>query len=306
MKTLTELGTRLGGYSLRTPLVAACGTVGSVVDFAGVADLQAYGAAVAKSVSPTPWAGRKPPRLAATGDGMLNGIGIQNPGVRAWRDEIGPQLGSVGTDVWGSAVGHTPEEFGEVAAVLSTTSVTAIEANLSCPNLEGGGMFALNAKEAARVVAAVRQATDLPLGAKLSPNTEEIVPIASAVAEAGADWVVLGNTVWGAGFDIETRRPLLSGVIGGYSGRPLKPIALRCVWEVSSSLPDLPIVGTGGVASGDDVVEFLLAGASAVGVGTAHFASPRIGERIMRQLNKYLQRHRIQDVTELIGAVEPW
>lgn len=306
MKTLAELGTRLGGYSLRTPLVAACGTVGSVVDFAGVADLEAYGAAVAKSVSPTPWTGRKPPRLAATGDGMLNGIGIQNPGVYAWRDEIGPQLGSVGTDVWGSAVGHTAEEFGEVAKVLATTGVTAIEANLSCPNLEGGGMFALDAEAAARVVAAVRQATDLPLGAKLSPNSEQIVPIAAAVAAAGADWVVLGNTVWGAGFDIETRRPLLSGVIGGYSGRPVKPIALRCVWEVSTSIPDLPIVGTGGVASGADVVEFLLAGASAVGVGTAHFASPRIGERIMRQLAKYMKQHRIDDVSELIGAVEPW
>ena len=306
MKTLAELGTRLGEYSLRTPLVAACGTVGSVVDFAGVADLRAYGAAVAKSVSPTPWTGRKPPRLTATGDGMLNGIGIQNPGVRAWRDEIGSQLGSVGTDVWGSAVGHTPEEFGEVAAVLSTTSVTAIEINLSCPNLEGGGMFALDAAAATRVVAAVRQATDLPLGAKLSPNSEQIVPIAAAVAEAGANWVVLGNTVWGAGFDVETRRPLLSGVIGGYSGRPIKPIALRCVWEVSRSMPDLPIVGTGGVATGDDVVEFLLAGASAVGVGTAHFASPRIGERIVRQLTKYLERHRVQEVSELIGAVQPW
>lgn len=306
MKTLAGLGTRLGGYSLRTPLLAACGTVGSVVDFVGVANLRAYGAAVAKSVSPTPWTGRKPPRLAATGDGMLNGIGIQNPGVRAWRDEIGPHIGSVGTDVWGSAVGHTAEEFGQVATVLATTGVKAIEVNLSCPNLEGGGMFALDAKAAARVVTAVRAATDLPLGAKLSPNSEQIVSIASAVAEAGADWVVLGNTVWGAGFDIETRRPLLSGVIGGYSGRPIKPIALRCVWEVSSSMRDLPIVGMGGVASGDDVVEFLLAGASAVGVGTAHFASPRIGERIVRQLAKYLERHRIPDVAELIGAVEPW
>ena len=306
MKTLPRLGTRLGDYSLRTPLVASCGTVGSVADFAGVADLQVYGAAVAKSVSPTPWSGRKPPRLAATGDGMLNGIGIQNPGVRAWRDEIGSQLSAIGTDVWGSAVGHTAEEFGEVASVLATTSVTAIEANLSCPNLEGGGLFALDAGAASRVIAAIRQATDLPLGAKLSPNSEQIVPIASAVAEAGADWVVLGNTVWGAGFDIETRRPLLSGVVGGYSGRPIKPIALRCVWEVSTSMPDLPIVGTGGVATGDDVVEFLLAGASAVGVGSAHFASPRIGERIMRQLAKYFRRHRIDDVSELIGAVRPW
>jgi dihydroorotate dehydrogenase (NAD+) catalytic subunit len=237
---------------------------------------------------------------------MLNGIGIQNPGVGAWCDEIGPQLGSVKTDVWGSAVGHTADEFGEVAAVLAKTAVTAIEINLSCPNLEGGGMFALDASAASRVVATVRSVTDRPLGAKLSPNSEDIVAVAAAVAEAGADWVVLGNTVWGAGFDIETRRPLLSGVIGGYSGRPIKPVALRCVWEVSQALPGLPIVGSGGVASGDDVVEFLLAGAAAVGVGTAHFADPKIGRRIIRQLSKYLQRHRIGAVTDLIGAVEPW
>jgi dihydroorotate dehydrogenase (NAD+) catalytic subunit len=237
---------------------------------------------------------------------MLNGIGIQNPGVAAWRDEIGPQLGLVGTQVWGSAVGHTPDEFGEVAAVLATTGVSAVEINLSCPNLESGGMFALDAAAASRVVATVRGATDLPLGAKLSPNSEDIVAVAAAVAEAGANWVVLGNTVWGAGFDIETRRPLLSGVVGGYSGRPIKPVALRCVWEVSQALPGLPIVGSGGVASGDDVVEFLLAGAAAVGVGTAHFADPGIGRRIVRQLTKYLQRHRINDVNELIGAAEPW
>lgn len=306
MRTGPELGTRLGGYALRTPLVASCGTVGSVVDFAGVADLEAYGAAVAKSVSSTPWPGRKPPRLAATGEGMLNGIGIQNPGAAAWRDEIGPKLGSVGTQVWGSAVGHTADEFGEVAAILATTGVTAIEINLSCPNLDGGGMFALDAAAASRVVATARGATDLPLGAKLSPNSEDIVAVASAVADAGADWVVLGNTVWGAGFDIETRRPLLSGVVGGYSGRPIKPVALRCVWEVSQALPGLPIVGSGGVASGDDVVEFLLAGAAAVGVGTAHFADPKIGRRIIRQLTKYLRRHRIARVTDLVGAVESW
>ncbi len=306
MKTRQELGTRLGDYALRTPLVASCGTVGSVIDFAGVADLRSYGAAVAKSVSPTPWPGRQPPRLAATGEGMLNGIGIQNPGVEAWKDEVGPHLASVGTEVWGSAVGRTAEEFAEVAAVLSTTSVAAIEVNLSCPNLEEGGMFALDKAAAARVVTAVRDATELPLGAKLSPNSEDIVAIASGVADAGASWVVLGNTVWGAGFDVETRRPLLSGVVGGYSGRPIKPIALRCIWEVSQALPGLPIVGSGGVASGNDVVEFLLAGASAVGIGTAHFANPRVGQRIVRQLTKYLERHRIGDINELVGAAQPW
>lgn len=300
------ISTGLGGYPLATPLVAACGTVGSVVDFAAVGDLAAYGAAVAKSVSGEPWPGRKAPRLAAAGSGMLNGIGIQNPGVDAWAAAVGPRLGEVDTDVWGSAVGNTPEEFAEVAARLDAVGVKAIEVNLSCPNLEGGGMFALDPVAAAGVVAAVRAATDLPLGAKLSPNSEDITAIAAAVAAAGAGWVVLGNTVWGAGFDIESRRPLLSGVVGGYSGTPIKPIALRCVWQVSRAIPDLPILGVGGVSCGDDVVEFLLAGAAAVGVGTAHFASPRIGTRIIRQLRRYLHKHQISDVRELIGAAEPW
>ncbi len=167
-------------------------------------------------------------------------------------------------------------------------------------------MFALDPIAAAEVVTAVRAATQLPVGAKLTPNSEDIVAVAEATTAAGADWLVLGNTVWGAGFDIETRKPLLSGVVGGYSGRPIKPIALRCVWEVSRAMPEVPIIGTGGVVSGDDVVEFLLAGASAVGIGTAHFASPRIGRRILGQLRRYLTRHKIDDVVELIGAVEPW
>lgn len=303
---MKHLGTRLGGHALRSPLIAACGTVGSVVDFGGVADFSVYGAAVAKSVSGTPWPGRQPPRLAATGAGMLNGIGIQNPGVDSWLNSVGTEIDTIPTQVWGSAVGKDVAEFGLVAEKLSETSVAAIEVNLSCPNLESGRMFALDVTAAAEVVRAVRSATDLPIGAKLTPNSEDVVAIAAAVAEAGADWVVLGNTVWGAGFDVETRRPLLSGVVGGYSGAPIKPIALRCVWEVSQALPELPIVGTGGVSSGDDVVEFLLAGASAVSVGTAHFANPRIGVRIIKQLRKYMVRHRVKTLDELIGAVEPW
>jgi dihydroorotate dehydrogenase (NAD+) catalytic subunit len=304
--TTDHMETRLGNLDLRSPLIAACGTVGSVVDFAAVTDLAIYGAAVAKSVSGTPWPGRQPPRVAATGTGMLNGIGIQNPGVDAWVEEMGPGLEPLPVPVWGSAVGRDADEYARVAEHLSSTAVAAVEVNLSCPNLENGRMFALDAGAAAAVVRAVRAATTLPIGAKLTPNSEDIVVVAAAVAEAGADWVVLGNTVWGAGFDIETRRPLLSGVVGGYSGAPIKPIALRCVWEVSRALPGLPIVGIGGAGSGADVVEFLLAGASAVGIGTAHFASPRIGTRIIAQLHRYMSKHGVRSLDELIGAVEPW
>lgn len=300
------LRTTLGPVALRSPVVAASGTVGSVVDFAGAGDFRPYGAAVAKSVSPDPWPGRKPPRLTSTGAGMLNGIGIQNPGVDAWVEEIGPRISAVPVPVWGSAVGHDADGFAHVAAGLQRGGVAAIEVNLSCPNLKDGHLFALDPERSAEVVRAVRDATDLPIGAKLSPNAVDIAEIAASVSEAGADWVVLTNTVWGAGIDVETRRPKLSGVVGGYSGTPVKPIALRCVWEVSQAHPDLPILGCGGVRSGEDVVEFMLAGASAVAVGTAHFAEPRIGARIIRELEKYMVKHDVASVGDLIGAVEPW
>ncbi len=303
---MTDLSTRLGPLALRTPLVAACGTVGSVVDFAAVGALEAYGAAVAKSVSDVPWRGRPAPRMAPTEVGMLNGIGIQNPGVTAWVADVGPKLSQVGVPVWGSAVGHSVEAFATVAAALAEAAVTAIEVNLSCPNLEGGGMFALDAEASAGVVGAVRVATNLPIGAKLSPNSEDIVAVARAVQEAGADWVVLTNTVWGAGIDVETRRPQLSGVVGGYSGKAIKPIAMRCVWEVASALPDLPIVGCGGVTNGNDVAEYLLAGASAVAMGTVHFAEPRAGRRVLAELDEYCERHEVATIHELIGGARPW
>jgi dihydroorotate dehydrogenase (NAD+) catalytic subunit len=301
-----DLTTRLGPLTLRSPLVAASGTVGSVVDFVAVGALEHYGAAVAKSVSEEAWPGRPPPRLYPVGSGMLNGIGIQNPGVAAWAVEVGPRLAGAGVPVWGSVVGKTAEEFGRVAAVMQGTGVSAIEANLSCPNLEDGMMFALEPSAAGRAVAAVRAATTLPVGAKLSPNSPDIVAVAAAAAGAGADFVVLGNTVWGAAIDPESRRPGLSGVIGGYSGPPIKPIALRCVIEVRRALPGLPIVGGGGVRRGADVVEFLLAGAQAVALGTVHFAETRAGKRIVGELHRYGRRHRVARLGDLIGAWNPW
>ena len=194
---------------LRSPLVAASGTVGSVVDFAGVGDLGVYGAAVAKSVSEEPWPGLPPPRLAPVGAGMLNAIGIQNPGIERWLEEFSPLIGGVPVPIWGSAVGTTPGEFGRVAMRLETAGVTAIEVNLSCPNL-AGEMFSLTPESAAEVVAAVRTATSLPVGAKLSPNTIEIAAVAGGCLEAGADFLVLTNTVWGAGIDLWERRPTVN------------------------------------------------------------------------------------------------
>lgn len=302
---MSMLTTELGPVRLRSPLIAASGTVGSVVDFARVIDFSLYGAAVAKSVSPEPWAGKAPPRVAPAGQGMLNGIGIQNPGIEAWSREFGPQLESIPTAVWGSTVAEDPAGFADVAHGLATAGVAAVEVNLSCPNL-GGKLFALDAKASAKVIDEVRAATDLPLGAKLSPNAADVVGVAHAVAEAGADWVVLTNTVWGAGFDIERRRPKLSGVVGGYSGPPLKPIAMRCVWEVAQALPGLPIVGCGGIRTGEDAIEYLLAGASAVAVGTEHFNRPRVGGRIVAAIDDFMQSEGVEEVGELVGGAQRW
>lgn len=303
---MVDLSAVVGPLTLRSPLIAASGTVGTVYDFSEVGALDAYGAAVAKSVSDEPWKGRPAPRLAPAGVGMLNGIGIQNPGIAAWGEKARGRLGDLGVPVWGSAVGHRPAAFAAVAAGLEQAGVGAVEINLSCPNLEDGTMFALDPGAAAGVVSAVRDAVEVPIGAKLSPNAADIVSVAGAVAEAGADWVVATNTAWGAGFDVDTRRPLLSGVVGGYSGRPLKPIALRCVWEISRALPSLPVVGCGGVATGDDVAEYLLAGAAAVAIGTVHFAEPRAGRRIRRELVGYCRRQGVTAVTELVGGYVPW
>lgn len=297
-----SLATSLGSLALRSPLIAASGTIGSVVEFAAVADLTAYGCATAKSVSAVPWPGRAAPRVAPTEAGMLNAIGIQNPGIDAWLAEIGPRLGGLGVGVIGSAVGYTIEEYVTVATAMASADIVAIEVNLSCPNLEGKGMFALDPIATAAVIGAVRTAVTIPVGAKLSPNAIDVGEIAVAAAEAGADWVTVANTVWGAAIDIETRAPKLSAGIGGYSGVAIKPIAMRCVLEVRQADPTIPILGLGGVQTGEDAIEFIMAGAHAVGIGTAHFGSPKIGRRVLRQMERWCERHEVSDLRDLIGV----
>ena len=300
-----NLSTSLGNYGLMSPLIAASGTVGSVSDFLNVIDFSFYGAATAKSVAPQAWPGRQPPRVAPSEIGMLNGIGIQNPGVGEWLATYGERIASIPTEVWVSIVAHDIDGFAEVASAMDASEVSAIEVNLSCPNLDGVP-FALDPNLSAQVVRSVRSVTTKPISAKLSSDAQPITSVAAAVAEAGADWVVVANTVMGARIDPETRKPALSGLIGGYSGAPIRPIAMRSVLEISREMPDLPIVGCGGVSTAGHVVEFLLAGASAVAIGSAHFKTPRIAKSITKELDRYMSRHKVSTIAELIGAYEPW
>jgi dihydroorotate dehydrogenase (NAD+) catalytic subunit len=300
-----DLSVMLGSHRLESPLIAASGTVGSIIDFTATIDFSLYGAAVAKSVSPEPWSGRPAPRIAPVGSGMLNGIGIQNPGIDEWIDHTSKHFPEVPTQVWGSAVAHDVHGFAIVAERMADAGIGVIEINLSCPNLEGVP-FALDASSAGEVVRAVRSVVDVPIGAKLSSDAASIEDVAEQVALQGADWVVVANTVTGAAIDPHTRRPLLSGLTGGYSGEAIRPIAMRSVLRVATALPDLPIVACGGVSHGDHVIEYALAGATAVAIGSAHFASPRIASKITKQLKAYAAKNSISRFDELKGAYEPW
>jgi len=300
-----NLEVELGPVTLSSPLIAAAGTVGSVVDFAGSVDFSYYGAAVAKSVSAEPWEGRTVPRIAPTSSGMLNGIGIQNPGIAAWMDQVASGLSNVPTPVWGSIVAHDVPGFESVTSAMSQSDIAAIEVNLSCPNLDGSP-FALDPDMSYEVIEAVRSVTTLPIGAKLSPDAQPISAVADACARAGADWVVVANTVMGAAIDPVSRKPALSGVVGGYSGSAVRPIAIRNIIEVTRDVPGLPVIGCGGVSTGDHVVEMMLAGATAVGIGTAHFAAPRVGRKITKQLRRYGRKNHVNALADLVGAYEPW
>lgn len=303
---LEGLNATVGPLELRTPLIAASGTVGSVWEWAEIADVSNYGAAVVKSVSPTPWEGRPAPRLAPTEAGMLNGIGIQNPGIDEWVGKMAHRIATLGVPVWGSAVAGDPDGFALVAKALDATGVSAVEVNLSCPNLEDGRMFSFDTTLSREVVEAASSVTAVPVGAKLSPNTPDIVAVADACRQAGAGFVVLTNTALGFGLSIDDRMPLLSGGIGGYSGPGLKPISLRCVHEVARAMPGFPVVGCGGVGNGRDLVEYLVAGASAVEAGTVHLSEPRAGSRLMREVRSVLRRLGVESIGEIVGTLGEW
>ena len=301
-----DLTTHVGELGLTSPLIAASGTVGSVWEWAEIADVRPFGAAVAKSVAPEEWTGRPAPRVAPVSTGMLNGVGIQNPGIDRWVSTMEPRIPRLRVPVWGSTVAGDPEGFALVAKGLASAGVSAIEVNLSCPNLEDGHMFSFSPEASSSVMEAVASSVEIPVGAKLSPNTPEIAEVAQACVSSGADFVVLTNTVYGFGVRIENHKPLLSGGVGGYSGPGLKPVSLRCVFEVSRLNPEIPIIGSGGVLSGADIIEYMIAGASAVEMGTVLMAEPNAGARIEEELISILGQLGVSSLEEIVGTVSEW
>ena len=298
---------RLGRLELANPVVTASGTFASGREFADFVEISRLGAIVTKGVSLEPWLGNESPRIAETASGMLNSIGLQNPGVEAFvrRDLAWLSENAGNTPVIVNVVGHSVEEYaGVIERLERETAVSAYEVNISCPNVDAGGMaFGTSCASAAEVTAACRQATKRTLIMKLSPNVTDISEIARAVEAEGADSVSLINTLLGMAIDAETRKPKLARVVGGLSGPAIKPVALRMVWQVASSV-GVPVVGMGGIMSADDAVEFMLAGATAIAVGTANFVDPTVTTRIIDGIATYCLEHGEGAARDLIGALD--
>ena len=303
--TSVDLSVDLAGLRLRNPVMTASGTFASGREYAEFVDLSRLGAVVTKGVSLDAWAGNESPRVAETASGMLNSIGLQNPGVEAFCARDLAWLAGRRVPVVVNVSGHSLEEYARVVERLeSEAGVAAYEVNISCPNVDEGGMaFGISCAPAAAVTAAVRAVTKRPLIVKLSPNVTDITEIARAVEDAGADGVSLVNTLLGMAIDAETRRPKLARAVGGLSGPAIKPVALRMVWQVARAV-SVPVIGVGGIMTGEDAVEFLLAGASAVQVGTANFVDPTSTMRVLDGLTEYCVRHGVARVSDLIGALE--
>jgi dihydroorotate dehydrogenase (NAD+) catalytic subunit len=299
---------QIGSLELPNPIVAASGTFGHADEVARHSDPSRLGAVTAKSQAPYEWPGNPPPRLHTTAAGMLNAVGLQGPGVEHWIDHDLPKLRANGARVIASVWGRTTEEFGRAAKLLSPArdELVAVEVNVSCPNLEDrSNMFAHSADATGAATAAVVDAElDMPVLVKLSPNVTDIREIAGAALRSGATGLTLVNTVLGLVIDTEQCRPVLGAGGGGLSGPAIKPIAVRAVYDVTRAYPGVPIIGTGGVMTGVDAVEMMLAGATAVGVGTATFHDPRAPSRVLDELLEWCATHGVQAVSALTGALE--
>ena len=301
----TRLATTLCGISLKTPVLAASGTYGYGVEFQKLTDLSAIGGIVVKGLSREPMEGNAPPRLYETEGGMLNSIGLQNIGVRAFVSEKLAALRGIGTAIIANVFGYAVDDYVEVAARLDDAEgLAAYELNVSCPNTKHGGIFfSSDPALLGEVVSAVRKKSRRPLIVKLSPNVARIDILARAAADSGADAISLVNTFVALAIDARTRRPRLGAGFGGLSGPAIKPMALRLVYEAAKAVK-IPVVGLGGIVSGIDAAEFLIAGASAVEVGTANFWDPAAPVRIARELDRFLEEENIANVAELVGTLK--
>lgn len=300
-----DLRVQLDDMILRNPILAASGTFASGQEINRFFDVNRLGAVVIKSITMEPRPGLPTPRMAETASGMLNAIGLQNAGVERWLSLDYPWLVHHGVPIIASIAGRTVHEYRQVAEKLrGLEGIVAIEANISSPNAEaGGGLFASHPSTAAEVVSTIMRVATVPVFAKLTPDVTDIVTIAHAAAEAGASGVSVINTVLGMAIDVETRQPKLAAGMGGLSGPAIKPIAIRAVHQIHSVMPDLPIIGMGGAATVEDVVEFMLAGASAVAIGTATFANPMASMEIVEGLPHWLAERGIRHARSLIGGV---
>ena len=299
-----NLSVDVAGMALRNPIMTASGTFGYGAEFAPYMDLQSIGAIVTKGLSLRPQAGNDTPRIVETPAGMLNAIGLQNVGIDAFIEKKVPFLRTINTPCIANFFGNTVEEYAEMARRLDAIpEVAGLEMNISCPNVKCGGIqFGSDPVSAATVVAACRAVCNKPLIVKLSPNVTDVVAMARACVDAGADSLSLINTLVGMAIDVKTRRPVLANTTGGLSGPAIKPVALRMVWQVAQAVK-VPLIGIGGIMSATDVVEFLLAGATAVQVGTASFVTPGIAQTIAEDLEQWMQANGVHDVRELIGGL---
>jgi len=300
-----DLSVRIGSLTLKNPVVAASGCFGYGVEYADVVDLSSLGAIVSKGLFLAPREGHPAPRIVETPAGMINAIGLQGIGARRFVDEKLPELRARGATVIVNVCGTTLDEYVDVSRVVSDADgVAAIELNISCPNIkEGGIQFGCSLSGTFDVVSAVRKATRLPVIPKLTPNVTDVASFARAAEDAGADAVSLVNTFLAMAIDVETRRPKISNVVGGLSGPAIRPIAVRMVWECRQTVK-IPIFGMGGITDARDALEFLIAGADAVQIGTANFVDPFIWPKVIDGIRAYMDRHAIARVADLVGSMD--
>jgi dihydroorotate dehydrogenase (NAD+) catalytic subunit len=301
---VVDLNVTLGRLVLANPVLVASGTFGYVREMAGFVRLDRLGGVIPKTVTRNPRAGNATPRTVETASGLLNAIGLDNDGIDHFRSHHLPYLRTVGTAVIANIAGETEDQFVEMAASIGLEAgVAAVELNISCPNVSHGLDLGIDPVVVERLVGRVKDACPLPIIAKLTPNVTDIVAIARAAAEGGADAVSLVNTFRGMAVNWRNRRPILANDVGGLSGPAIKPLALRMVWDVARALPKLPIIGIGGISDADDALEFLVAGASAVQVGTATFADPKAAETLLDDLIRKLDEAGVKNVRDLIGTL---